>query len=109
MFRIKGNIVIGLLLVILLVTSTAFAPRDTTNPLKGDVDTNPLKGDVDADVDSAESIKLRSGNGDPVAGMEKSQLCQGCHGEYGISNEPLIPKLAGQYGNYISKQIAPAG
>jgi cytochrome c553 len=96
MFHIKGNIATGLTLVVLLVATAAFAQSDTTNP---------LKGDVDADVDSAESIKLRSGAGNPVAGREKSQLCQGCHGEYGNSTEPIIPKLAGQYGNYISKQI----
>ncbi|MES1983294.1 MAG: c-type cytochrome [Pseudomonadota bacterium] len=55
--------------------------------------------------DTAEAIKQRSGPGDPIAGKEKSQLCQGCHGEEGISSEPLIPKLAGQYGVYISKQL----
>lgn len=43
--------------------------------------------------------------GNPVAGREKSQLCQGCHGEFGISTTPLIPKLAGQYRQYIEKQI----
>jgi cytochrome c553 len=48
---------------------------------------------------------LRSGPGDPVAGREKSQLCQGCHGEEGISLEGLIPKLAGQYGKYIAKEL----
>jgi cytochrome c553 len=96
MFHIKDNIATGLTLVVLLVATAAFAQSDTTNP---------LKGDIDADVDSAESIKLRSGAGNPIAGREKSQLCQGCHGEYGNSTEPIIPKLAGQYGNYISKQI----
>jgi cytochrome c553 len=96
MFHINSNIATGLTLVVLLVATAAFAQSDTTNP---------LKGGVDADVDSAESIKLRSGSGNPVAGREKSQLCQGCHGEYGNSTEPLIPKLAGQYGKYIAKQI----
>jgi cytochrome c553 len=43
--------------------------------------------------------------GNPVAGREKSQLCQGCHGEFGISTVGLIPKLAGQYPEYIEKQI----
>ena len=55
--------------------------------------------------DSAEAIKQRSGDGDPLAGMRKSFLCQGCHGTEGVSAEPLIPKLAGQYANYIKKQI----
>jgi cytochrome c553 len=55
--------------------------------------------------DSAEAIRLRSGPGDPVAGMGKSFLCQGCHGTEGVSDVPEIPNLAGQYGNYIAKQV----
>jgi cytochrome c553 len=94
--HINSNIATGLILVVLVAT-TAFAQSDTT--------TNPLKGSIDADVDSAESIQLRSGAGDPLAGREKSQLCQGCHGEYGNSTEPLIPKLAGQYARYIVKEL----
>lgn len=43
--------------------------------------------------------------GDPIAGREKSQLCQGCHGEFGNSTIGLIPKLAGQYSQYIEKQV----
>lgn len=43
--------------------------------------------------------------GDPVAGKEKSALCQGCHGEKGISEDPTFPKLAGQFANYIVKQV----
>jgi cytochrome c553 len=58
-----------------------------------------------AEEDSAEAIKQRSGPGDPVAGKDKSELCQGCHGEEGNSTEPTAPKLAGQYGPYISKQL----
>jgi cytochrome c553 len=96
MLHINSNFATGLTLAVLLVATAAFAQSDTTNP---------LKGVVDADVDSAEAIKLRSGPGDPVSGREKSQLCQGCHGEYGNSTEPLIPKLAGQYGKYIAKEL----
>jgi cytochrome c553 len=96
MFHIISNIAAGLTLVVLFVATTAFAQSDTSNP---------LTGYVDADVESTESIHLRSGSGDPVAGREKSQLCQGCHGEYGNSTETLIPKLAGQYGNYIAKEV----
>lgn len=40
-----------------------------------------------------------------MAGETKAQLCQGCHGEDGNSAETLIPKLAGQYSNYIAKQL----
>ena len=97
LFLIRSNIVTGLTLILLLgVLMPTFAQSETSNP---------LKDDVDADVDSAESIKLRSGTGDPIAGKEKSQLCQGCHGEYGISRETLIPKLAGQYAKYIAKEL----
>lgn len=55
--------------------------------------------------DSPEDIKMRIGAGDPVAGKEKSALCQGCHGEDGNSASPDFPKLAGQYAKYIQKQI----
>ena len=43
--------------------------------------------------------------GDAVAGKDKSALCQGCHGEIGISAAPNFPHLAGQYAGYIRKQI----
>lgn len=55
--------------------------------------------------DSPEDIKQRIGAGDPVAGKEKSALCQGCHGEDGNSPTPDFPKLAGLYASYIQKQI----
>jgi cytochrome c553 len=54
---------------------------------------------------SADEIKLRVGPGNPVAGKSKSELCFGCHGENGNSFETQIPKLAGQYGTYIAKQV----
>jgi cytochrome c553 len=98
MLHIKKNIAAGLGLVVLLTTMPAFARNENMNPLTGQIG-------VDSADDSAESIKLRSGSGDPVAGKEKSQLCQGCHGEEGISMEGLIPKLAGQYGKYIAKEL----
>jgi len=50
-------------------------------------------------------IKPSNGSDDQITGREKSELCQACHGEKGNSIEPLIPKLAGQYSKYISKQI----
>jgi cytochrome c553 len=55
--------------------------------------------------DTAEDIKQRIGSGNPVAGKTRSELCQGCHGEFGLSLEDLIPNLAGQYANYIAKQL----
>lgn len=96
MFNCNSNIATCLMLAALLLSGASFAGGDTANP---------LKGIIEPDVDNAAAIKLRSGTGDPVAGREKSQLCQGCHGEYGISMEPLIPSLAGQFANYIEKEI----
>jgi len=55
--------------------------------------------------DSPEDIQQRIGKGDPVAGKDKSALCQGCHGEKGISDAPSFPKLAGQFANYLQKQV----
>ncbi|MBI5430898.1 MAG: cytochrome c4 [Nitrosomonadales bacterium] len=55
--------------------------------------------------ESEAAIRVRSGPGNPVAGKDKSKLCQGCHGEAGNSVESHVPKLSGQYGQYISKQL----
>ncbi|MDO8413970.1 MAG: c-type cytochrome [Gallionellaceae bacterium] len=95
MLHAKTNIV-GLALVILLLTTTAWAGENSDQANKGRV------GFAD---DSPESIKLRSGSGDPVAGKDKSELCQGCHGEDGNSVETSIPKLSGQYAKYVAKQL----
>lgn len=54
---------------------------------------------------SPEDIKQRIGKGDPAAGKDKSGLCQGCHGEDGNSAAPTFPKLAGQFANYLQKQV----
>jgi len=43
--------------------------------------------------------------GDAVAGKEKSQVCQGCHGENGNSYGPEWPNLAEQNSTYIIKQL----
>ena len=98
MFHTKSNIAIGLVILVMLTGTTAFARNEYANPLTGQIGVAP-------DDDSPESIKLRSGSGDPVAGKQKSELCQGCHGEQGISIEGLIPKLAGQYAKYIAKEL----
>jgi outer membrane protein OmpA-like peptidoglycan-associated protein len=50
-------------------------------------------------------ISQRITNGNPVAGREKSTLCQGCHGENGMSIMPNIPNLAGQWGAYIMREL----
>ncbi len=66
---------------------------------------NPLTGKVHHSNDDPDAVKTRSGPGDPIAGRSKSELCQGCHGEDGNSYDPEVPKLAGQYAAYISKQL----
>lgn len=54
----------------------------------------------------AASILLVSGtalaaSGDAEAGRKKSQPCQACHGQAGISVSPDFPNLAGQNADYI--------
>jgi outer membrane protein OmpA-like peptidoglycan-associated protein len=58
-----------------------------------------------SDPDTPSEIKQRMGVGDPVAGKEKSAFCQGCHGEDGNSVSGVFPKLAGQWSDYLQKQI----
>jgi len=98
---LKSSIVVVLAFAIQTMTSTILAAE--INAPDSNINTDWLKNRF-AD-DSAENIKLRSAPGDFVAGEEKSQLCQGCHGEKGISDETMIPNLAGQYGKYISKEL----
>jgi cytochrome c553 len=43
--------------------------------------------------------------GDPVRGEPLSAGCGECHGERGISHDPLVPSLAGQEPNYLVKAI----
>jgi len=98
-------------------TDTSAPPSDASTPPKGDASaqakseasaspggaaSTPVKSGTD---DSPEAIQQRSGPGNPAAGKEKSELCQGCHGEEGISAEGFAPKLAGQYSKYIAKQL----
>jgi cytochrome c553 len=56
-------------------------------------------------LEREEADRLRDRKGNPITGKETSQLCAVCHGELGISDDPLIPNLAGQYSNYIVKQV----
>lgn len=51
--------------------------------------------------------ELRVGTGDSIAGKRKSKTenCQECHGEHGISTAVAVPKLAGQYADYLVKQL----
>lgn len=81
MFRIQNNIVTGFFAVVLLTATTAYA------------------------AESVDVIKLRMGAGNLVTGKNKSELCQGCHGEKGVSLDEMIPNLAGQYARYIAKEL----
>lgn len=45
------------------------------------------------------------GAGDPAVGQSKTGLCAGCHGADGNSGNPIWPKLAGQHGSYLVKQL----
>jgi len=56
-------------------------------------------------ADTPSEIHQRIGSGDPVLGKEKSAFCQGCHGEAGMSVSPTFPNLAGQWADYIQKQV----
>lgn len=98
MVQIKHKVLTSVALAMLIITTAALARDENTNPLTGQVGS-------DTGADSEAAIKLRSGRGDPAAGKDKSLLCQGCHGEQGISIDGLIPSLAGQYGPYIAKEL----
>jgi len=43
--------------------------------------------------------------GDPAAGEAQTAVCGGCHGAQGVSDDPLVPNLAGQEPNYLVKAI----
>jgi len=62
---------------------------------------------AESSEDSAATIEQRVGSGDPVQGKRKiqSENCQECHGEFGVGLGPSAPKLAGQYADYIIKQL----
>jgi outer membrane protein OmpA-like peptidoglycan-associated protein len=83
MSQSKMNIA-ALLAVVLLAATSAYAYE------------NP---------DTQSEINQRIGIGDPVVGKEKAAFCEGCHGEGGLSASPVFPKLAGQWSDYIQKQV----
>jgi cytochrome c553 len=43
--------------------------------------------------------------GDPSMGEPLTAVCGGCHGARGVSDEPMIPNLAGQEPNYLVEAI----
>lgn len=100
-------------LVVLLSSATVLAAND--NPAlqqppaggtAGDPSADGFKNDADGGNGIVDEVASRSGPGDPVAGKDKAGMCFGCHGEDGsTTTDTDTPKLAGQYGPYISKQV----
>jgi cytochrome c553 len=48
---------------------------------------------------------VSASGGDIEAGAAKASVCASCHGNEGISNNPLWPSLAGQQEQYLAKQL----
>lgn len=57
----------------------------------------------------ATSLPLQAADGDPAAGAQKKQMCEGCHGIKGYRNAyPTVykvPKLGGQTAAYVVKAL----
>ncbi len=72
-----------------------------------------LKGLGEVDIEkmamyfSAQSPELRDPPpfGDPDAGEPQTAICGSCHGARGISQDPLVPNLAGQEPTYLLNAI----
>ena len=43
--------------------------------------------------------------GDAAAGKPKAEICAACHGADGNSENPIYPRLAGQYADYLEKAL----
>lgn len=54
---------------------------------------------------SGSVVSMSAQAGDAVAGEAKAGMCGGCHGMDGNSEDGSFPRLAGQYGSYIVKQV----
>ena len=51
------------------------------------------------------SPSAAAAEGDAQAGAAKAAVCAACHGQKGISSNPLWPDLAGQQQTYLENQI----
>ncbi len=60
-----------------------------------------------ADAESIETSNQKIGIGSPIRGKEKSDSgrCQECHGVDGMSTDAKVPNHAGQYADYLIKQL----
>ena len=109
----SNSIISACLALVVLVSSTAVlaendnpaSQQPSSNETAKNLSSAQIKNVVNTGSDSVDEAKLRIGPGDPVAGKSKAALCFGCHGEDGNSTDPQYPKLAGQYGMYIAKQV----
>jgi cytochrome c553 len=54
-----------------------------------------------ADSNPFVSVAAFASSGDAEAGRKKSQPCQACHGQNGVSVSPDFPNLAGQNEDYM--------
>ena len=55
---------------------------------------------------AGETVKVTVQSSGKIATVKsKSALCQGCHGEFGLSLDDWIPNHAGQYAGYFAKQF----
>jgi cytochrome c553 len=108
MLHIKGKTPIFLALVALLADTEVFA-KDFSMPYiplpLGPPAAQSSRTNAQAQAERYDAFRHRNKKGVAAAGKEKSLLCAGCHGELGVSIDPLIPNLAGQYDNYIIKQV----
>ena len=48
---------------------------------------------------------VATAEGNAQAGAAKAALCAACHGQKGISSNPLWPNLVGQQQTYLANQI----
>ena len=44
-------------------------------------------------------------SGNPIAGEEKAEICMECHGNGGVTEDPIVPKLNGQYADFLYNQV----
>ena len=94
----------GIALIVLLLPTAAHA-EDANAASHSPAPQNQSIYAPSTDEISAYELKLRIGPGDPAAGRDKAEMCFGCHGEDGNSPDPQFPKLSGQYGIYMTKQM----
>jgi len=95
--------------VYLIVATQEYADGSRGHPEKEEM----LRGLGDVDIEkmamyfAAQTHELRDppSFGDPAAGEPLTAICGSCHGDRGISQDPMIPNLAGQEPTYLVNAI----